>query len=130
MRYVVALMLLLLGGQAWLSAAESKPVYKWVSANEYYFLLPAAGQTLDISGGGSDSVKPWGFGFRAVGQDTFSKTGGLQFQMRIPGQTRPPFRFKPYQQSNPNQTTVPDQTIPVFRGKPYHLVSGIAPEAY
>lgn len=80
MRYVVALMLLLLGGQAWLSAAESKPVYKWVSANEYYFLLPAAGQTLDISGGGSDNVKPWGFGFRAVGQDTFSKTGGLQFQ--------------------------------------------------
>ena len=35
---------------------------------------------MDISGGGSDSVKPWGFGFRAVGQDTFSKTGGLQFQ--------------------------------------------------
>lgn len=80
MRYVVALMLLFIIGQTWLFAAESKPVYKWVSANEYYFLLPAAGQTLDISGGGSDSVKPWGFGFRAVGQDTFSKTGGLQFQ--------------------------------------------------
>lgn len=62
------------------SAAESKPVYKWVSANEYYFLLPAAGQNLDISGGGSDSVEPWGFGFRAVGNDAFSKTGGLQFQ--------------------------------------------------
>ena len=26
------------------------------------------------------SVKPWGFGFRAVGNETFSKTGGLQFQ--------------------------------------------------
>lgn len=80
MCYIVALMILLLAGQAGLSAADSKPVYKWVSANEYYFLLPAAGQTFDFSGGGSDSVKPWGFGFRAVGQDTFSKTGGLQFQ--------------------------------------------------
>lgn len=60
-------------------AAESKPVWKWVSANEYYFILPAA-QDLHISGGGTESVKPWGFGFRAVGNDTFSKTGGLQFQ--------------------------------------------------
>ena len=61
------------------SAAESKPVWKWVSANEYYMIMPTA-QTFDISGGGSDRVKPWGFGFRAVGQDTFSRTGGLQFQ--------------------------------------------------
>lgn len=60
-------------------AADSKPVYKWVSANEYYFIFPTA-QTLDISGGGSESVKPWGFGFRAVGNETVSKTGGLQFQ--------------------------------------------------
>jgi hypothetical protein len=79
-RFVVLVSLLLAACAVGASAAESKPVYKWVSANEYYFLLPAAGQTLDISGGGSDSVKPWGFGFRAVGQDTFSKTGGLQFQ--------------------------------------------------
>lgn len=61
------------------SAAENKPVYKWVSANEYYMIMPAA-QTLDISGGGSESVKPWGLGFRAVGHETFSKTGGLQLQ--------------------------------------------------
>lgn len=60
-------------------AAESKSVYKWVSANEYYMILPTA-QTLDISGGGSESVKPWGFGFRAVGSEPISKTGGLQFQ--------------------------------------------------
>lgn len=62
-----------------LTAAESKPVWKWVAANEYYFILPAA-QDLHVSGGGTESVKPWGFGFRAVGNETFSKTGGLQLQ--------------------------------------------------
>ena len=61
------------------SAVENKPSYKWVSANEYYMIMPTA-QTLDISGGGRESVKPWGFGFRAVGNETISKTGGLQFQ--------------------------------------------------
>lgn len=60
-------------------AADPKPVYKWVSANEYYFLLPTS-QDLAISGAGTESVKPWGFGFRAVGHETFAKTGGLQFQ--------------------------------------------------
>jgi len=61
-------------------AAEPKPVYKWVAANEYYMIMPTA-QTLNISGGGSESVKPWGFGFRAVGNnETISRTGGLQFQ--------------------------------------------------
>ena len=60
-------------------AAESKPVWKWVSANEYYFILPAA-QDLHVSGGGTESVKPWGFGVLAVGNETFSKAGGLQFQ--------------------------------------------------
>lgn len=61
-------------------AAESKPIYKWVSANEYYMIMPTA-QTLNISGGGNESVKPWGLGFRAVGNnETISKTGGLQFQ--------------------------------------------------
>lgn len=63
-----------------LLAADAKPVYKWMAANEYYMILPTA-QTLNISGGGSESVKPWGFGFRAVGNnETISKTGGLQFQ--------------------------------------------------
>lgn len=60
-------------------AADPKPVYKWVSANEYYFLLPTS-QDLALSGAGTESVKPWGFGFRAVGHETFAKTGGLQFQ--------------------------------------------------
>lgn len=60
---------------AW--AAEAKPSYTWVSANEYYMLLPTA-QDLAISGAGTESVKPWGLGFRATGDQTFSKTGGLQ----------------------------------------------------
>jgi len=60
-------------------AADSKPVYKWISANEYYFILPTP-QDLAISGAGTESVKPWGIGFRAVGNEKFSKTGGLQFQ--------------------------------------------------
>lgn len=61
-------------------AAESKPAYKWVSANEFYFLLPAA-QNLRLPDiGDTESVQPWGFGFRAVGNDTFSETGGVQFQ--------------------------------------------------
>lgn len=60
-------------------AAAPKPVYTWISANEYYFLLPTS-QDLAISGAGTESVKPWGFGFRAVGHETFAKTGGLQFQ--------------------------------------------------
>ena len=70
---------LLAGCAAAVSAAEAKPVYKWVSANEYYFILPTS-QHLAISGAGTESVKPWGIGFRAVGNETFSKTGGLQFQ--------------------------------------------------
>lgn len=60
-------------------AAAPKPVYTWVSANEYYFLLPTS-QSLSVSGAGTENVKPWGFGFRAVGHETFAKTGGLQFQ--------------------------------------------------
>ncbi|MGD9642972.1 MAG: hypothetical protein AB7V08_09560 [Elusimicrobiales bacterium] len=72
-------LVLWLGGIAIASAADSKPIYKWVSANEYYMILPTA-QDIKISGGGTESVKPWGFGFRAVGHETFSKTGGLQLQ--------------------------------------------------
>lgn len=61
-------------------AADNKPSYKWMAANEYYMIMPTA-QTLNVSGGGSESVKPWGFGFRAVGNnEAISKTGGLQFQ--------------------------------------------------
>lgn len=71
---------LLLMYETMASAAESKPIYKWMAANDYYMILPTA-QTLNISGGGSEIVKPWGFGFRAVGNnETISKTGGLQIQ--------------------------------------------------
>ncbi|HBA59910.1 MAG TPA: hypothetical protein DCZ92_03635 [Elusimicrobia bacterium] len=79
-RNTILLAGLLVAGATHLTAAESKPIYQWVSANEYYFILPAA-QDLHLSGNGNtESVKPWGFGFRAVGHETFSKTGGLQVQ--------------------------------------------------
>ncbi|MEW5905810.1 MAG: hypothetical protein AB1734_03410 [Elusimicrobiota bacterium] len=64
-------------GSSYSFAATSKPVYEWVSANEYYMILPTA-QDLKISGDGTENVKPWGFGFRAVGHETFAKVGGVQ----------------------------------------------------
>ena len=80
MKTTIAFLTLALGAFTCANAADGKPVYKWMAANEYYMMLPTA-QTLNISGGGSESVKPWGFGFRAVGNnETISKTGGLQFQ--------------------------------------------------
>ena len=79
-RYALMLSILLTAGLSQARAAEAKPVYHWVSANEYYFLLPT-GQDLYLPRNGHTlSVKPWGFGFRAVGHETFAKTGGLQFQ--------------------------------------------------
>jgi hypothetical protein len=66
-------------GQGSARAAASQPVWKWVEANEYYFILPAA-QTIHFSGGDTKNVNPWGFGFRAVGGDAFSQTGALQLQ--------------------------------------------------
>ena len=78
--YALMLFVLLSAGLAQVRAAEAKPVYQWVSANEYYFILPT-GQDLYLPRNGDTlSVKPWGFGFRAVGHETFAKTGGLQFQ--------------------------------------------------
>ena len=80
MNKIAAFLFFVLSLGTYANAAESKPVYKWMAANEYYMIIPTA-QTLNISGGGSESVKPWGFGFRAVGNnETISKTGGLQFQ--------------------------------------------------
>ena len=80
MRNTIALFILVFGALTCANAADPKPVYKWMAANEYYMILPTA-QTLNISGGGSESVKPWGFGVRAVGNnETITKTGGLQFQ--------------------------------------------------
>jgi len=79
-KLALTFLLLLSAGAANLQAADAKPVYKWVSANEYYFLLPT-GQDLYLPRNGDTlSVKPWGFGLRAVGHETISKTGGLQFQ--------------------------------------------------
>lgn len=73
----IAIASLFFGMTVYANAATSKPVYEWVSANEYYMILPAA-QDLKISGDGTENVKPWGFGFRAVGHETFAKVGGLQ----------------------------------------------------
>ena len=71
---------LLAAGLSQARAAEAKTDYKWVSSNEYYFILPAS-QHLSLSGGGDTlGVKPWGFGLRAAGNEPFSRTGGLQFQ--------------------------------------------------
>jgi len=76
---LLVLAVLLVAGASVASAATAKPVYEWVSANEYYMILPSA-QDLKISGDGTESVKPWGFGFRAVGHEAFAKVGGLQLQ--------------------------------------------------
>lgn len=62
------------------AAADAKPVWSWVSASEYYFILPA-GQDLELDGGaGTELVKPWGFGVRGVGVETVGKTAALQLQ--------------------------------------------------
>ncbi len=79
-KFVSVFLVLLFTCLSQVCAADAKPVYKWMAANEYYMIMPTA-QTLNISGGGSESVKPWGFGVRAVGNnETITKTGGLQFQ--------------------------------------------------
>lgn len=73
------LFLMLAALLAWAGPAAAKPVWSWVSANEYYMILPVS-QDLNLSAGGSEKVKPWGFGLRAVGSETVSKTGALQLQ--------------------------------------------------
>ena len=64
---------------AWAGPAAAKPVWSWVSANEYYMILPMT-QDLRRAVGGTETVKPWGLGLRAVGNETVSKTGGIQIQ--------------------------------------------------
>lgn len=62
------------------AAADAKPAWAWLSASEYYFILPA-GQDLELDGNaGTELVKPWGFGVRGVGAETIGKTGALQLQ--------------------------------------------------
>ena len=65
--------------QAW--AAVSKPVYKWVSATEYYFILPMPQEMYFPGNKDTAVVHPWGLGVRAVGNgERFSTAGGLQLQ--------------------------------------------------
>lgn len=79
--FILLLTLLAAGLANFARAATSQPVYKWISANEFYFILPVP-QDLYLSGNKDTTiVHPWGLGFRAVGNgERFSKTGGLQIQ--------------------------------------------------
>jgi hypothetical protein len=77
-RAALAFLLLAALGAARAQAA-AKPAWRWVAANEFYFIAPTA-QTLHIDGAGDTTVRPWGLGFRGVGSEAFSKTGGLQLQ--------------------------------------------------
>jgi hypothetical protein len=79
MKKTISIGILFLLPQIGFAAAPKPPVMQWVSANEYYMIMPAV-QDLKISGNGTESVKPWGLGMRAVGHETFSKTAGLQMQ--------------------------------------------------
>ena len=72
---------------AWAGPAAAKPVWSWVSANEYYMILPMA-QDLRRAVGGTETVKPWGLGLRAVGNETVSRTGGIQVQSLKAGDDR------------------------------------------
>ena len=79
-KILLGFLLAFIGASPLLCAAESKPVYKWISANEYYLILPAAQNLHLTESGDTENVKPWGFGIRAVGNEKFSKSGGLQLQ--------------------------------------------------
>ena len=73
--------ILLAAGLTPVLAADSKPVYSWVSANEFYFILPAPQDMYFPGNKDTAVVHPWGLGIRAVGNgERFSKTGGLQIQ--------------------------------------------------
>jgi len=90
-KHTLLFFILLAAGLSSALAAESKPVYKWVSANEFYFILPAP-QDLYLPGNKDTTVvHPWGLGFRAVGNgERFSKTGGLQIQqMKVSNRSLP-----------------------------------------
>lgn len=73
-------MILAAGTAAPCAAAASAPKWRWVSANEYYFILPTAQRLRVPDRGGSVTVHPWGVGFRAVGGEGVSRTGALQLQ--------------------------------------------------
>ena len=79
--FILLLALLAAGFADFARAATSQPVYKWVSANEFFFNLPVP-QNMYLPGNKDTvQVNPWGVGFRAVGNgEQFSKTGGLQIQ--------------------------------------------------
>ncbi len=61
------------------SVQAAAPVWRWVAANEFYFIAPTP-QRLHLDGAGTVDISPWGLGFRGVGNQTFSKTGAVQLQ--------------------------------------------------
>jgi len=82
-RYTLILLVLLAAVAAPAGAAQSPPFSNWVSANEYYLILPAP-QDIYFQGNKETAVAyPWGFGFRALGngRELLSKTGAVQVQI-------------------------------------------------
>lgn len=90
-RYALILFILLAAGLFQARAAENKPVYKWVSADEFYFILPLPQDMYFPGNKDTAVVHPWGLGFRAVGNgEKFYKTGGLQIQnVRVSNRSLP-----------------------------------------
>lgn len=80
-KHLLVFFVLLAAGLSPAEAAESKPVYKWVSANEFYFMLPVSQDMYFPGNKDTVVVHPWGLGFRVVGNgERFSRTGALQIQ--------------------------------------------------
>ncbi len=90
-KYALILIVLLAACPAAARAADGKPVYKWVSANEYYFILPAPQDIYFPGNKDTEVAHPWGLGVRAVGNgERFSRTGALQLQsVKISGRNLP-----------------------------------------
>lgn len=62
-------------------AAEAKPVYKWVPANELYFTLPIQQDVYFPGSKDTAQAHPWGFGYRVAGNgEKISKTAAFQVQ--------------------------------------------------
>jgi len=76
------ILFILLAGAAQARAAGSGLVYKWVSSNEYYAIMPTPVRIHYTGSKVSETAHPWGFGIRAVGDgETVSRTGALQVQV-------------------------------------------------
>jgi len=59
---------------------EKKPEYKWFAAREFYFLIPINQKIYLSDIKKKDETNSFGFGIMGLGNETFSRTGGLQIQ--------------------------------------------------